>query len=214
MATWWNSAAAIGALSMAGRMTLCNMAVEAGARGALIAPDAVATDYVLARASDIGAAQRAAALAARQALASDPQARFAAELAFDAAEVVPNVTRGTSPDRDGGRCLRAASGRLRRSRRARLRRTRAGLPGPRGGDALEGLPVQRVFIGSCTNGRIEDRARPPPRARPQGCRGRAWAMVVPGSGAVREQAEREGIAAVLAAAGFEWRKPAARCARR
>ncbi|AOY94086.1 3-isopropylmalate dehydratase large subunit [Cupriavidus sp. USMAA2-4] len=199
---------AIGALSMAGRMTLCNMAVEAGARGALIAPDAVATDYVLARASDIGAAQRAAALAAWQALASDPQARFAAELAFDAAEVVPNVTWGTSPDQVMAvdACVPHPEDFADPAARASAARA-LDYQGLRGGDALEGLPVQRVFIGSCTNGRIEDLRAAAAIARGRKVAAGVRAMVVPGSGAVREQAEREGIAAVLAAAGFEWRKP-------
>ena len=90
---------------------------------------------------------------------------------------------------------------------ARASAARAGLWAARGGDALEGLPVQRVFIGSCTNGRIEDLRAAAAIARGRKVAAGVRAMVVPGSGAASSRAEREGIAAVLAAAGFEWRKP-------
>jgi len=199
---------AIGALSMEARMTLCNMAVEAGARGALIAPDALAIDYVLARAADIGDAELPAARAAWQALASDGDARFDLEYAFDAAAVAPCVTWGTSPDQ-----VIAIDARVPRpddfadaTARASAERALAYI-GLQGGAALAGLPVQRVFIGSCTNGRIEDLRAVAGIARGRKVAPGVRAMVVPGSGAVREQAEAEGIAAVLVEAGFEWRKP-------
>jgi 3-isopropylmalate/(R)-2-methylmalate dehydratase large subunit len=196
---------AISALSVEARFTLCNMAVEAGARGALIAPDAAAIRYVLDRAPDIDATQQAAALADWAALHSDDAAPFATEHHFEAAELAPYVTWGTSPDQaipiDGcipAACSAEAAGALLRA----LRYT-----GLAPGQSLQGLPVQHVFIGSCTNARIEDlraaavvvgRHRVAPGVR---------AMVVPGSGAVQAQAEAEGLADVFTAAGFEWRRP-------
>ncbi|WP_423195062.1 MULTISPECIES: 3-isopropylmalate dehydratase large subunit [unclassified Cupriavidus] len=196
---------AIGALSMEARMTLCNMTVEAGARGALIAPDATSIDYVLARAPDIDAG---AARAVWRDLASDADAAFDAEFAFDAAEVAPYVTWGTSPDQaiPIGAAVPAPADAADPIARASAARALDYI-GIEAGASLAGLPVQRVFIGSCTNGRIEDL-----RAVADVVRGRrvapgVRAMVVPGSGAVRAQAEAEGIAALLADAGFEWRKP-------
>jgi 3-isopropylmalate/(R)-2-methylmalate dehydratase large subunit len=199
---------AIEALSIEARFTLCNMAVEAGARGALIAPDDKAIDYVLAHAPDITGARREAALAHWATLRGDDGAVFEVEHRFDAAEVAPQVTWGTSPDQVApvtGRVPRPDAlpeGPQRRSAEQALRYT-ALAPGA----ALEGTPVQHVFIGSCTNGRIEDL-----RAVAEVVRGRlvapgVRAMVVPGSGAVKAQAEAEGIAALLTGAGFEWRNP-------
>jgi len=195
---------AIEALSVEARFTLCNMAVEAGARGALIAPDARAIDYVLERAVDIDGEQRTAALAHWATLFTDDGAAFDIEHRFDAADVVPYVTWGTSPDQAvpvTGR-VPAADGEQRTSLLQAMRYT-----GLAEGTPLEGLPVQHVFIGSCTNARIEDL-----RAAAAVVKGRhvapgLRAMVVPGSGAVKQQAEAEGVAQVLIDAGFEWRQP-------
>ena len=195
---------AIEALSVEARFTLCNMAVEAGARGALIAPDAAAIGYVLARAPDIDGAQRTAALAHWATLHTDDGATFDVEHRFDASHVVPYVTWGTSPDQAvpvTGR-VPAAEGEQRTSLLQAMRYT-----GLAEGTPLEGLPVQHVFIGSCTNARIEDL-----RAAAAVVKGRhvapgLRAMVVPGSGAVKQQAEAEGVAQVLIDAGFEWRQP-------
>ncbi|SFP54472.1 3-isopropylmalate/(R)-2-methylmalate dehydratase large subunit [Variovorax sp. OK605] len=195
---------AIEALSVEARFTLCNMAVEAGARGALIAPDQAAIDYVLARAPDINSSLRDRALAHWATLHSDEGAVFDVEHRFDAGEVAPYVTWGTSPDQaipiDG--TVPAAEGTQRLSIEQATRYT-----GLASGAPIEGLAVQHVFIGSCTNARIEDL-----RAVAQVVKGRhvapgLRAMVVPGSGAVKAQAEAEGIAALLIEAGFEWRQP-------
>jgi len=200
--------AAIDALSVEARFTLCNMAVEAGARGALIAPDDKAVDYVLARAPDIAGEMRAAARAHWAGLRSDEGAHFDVEHRFNAAQVAPFVTWGTSPDQavavDG--CVPdpqdLPEGVQRASAQQALRYTALAA-----GQPLQGVAVDHVFIGSCTNARIEDlrevdrivgRGRVAPGVR---------AMVVPGSGAVKAQAEAEGIAARLLAAGFEWRQP-------
>jgi 3-isopropylmalate/(R)-2-methylmalate dehydratase large subunit len=199
---------AIDALSMEARMTLCNMAVEAGARGALIAPDETAIGYVLARAVDIDGPMADAARAAWTALHSDDDAVFDAELAFDASVVAPYVTWGTSPDQAIPVTAVVPQPTDAADASAQAAAARAlDYIGLAPGSTLSGLPVQRVFIGSCTNGRIEDL-----RAVADVVRGRkvadgVRAMVVPGSGAVRDQAEAEGIAALLIDAGFEWRKP-------
>jgi 3-isopropylmalate/(R)-2-methylmalate dehydratase large subunit len=199
---------AITALSIEARMTLCNMIVEAGARGALIAPDDKAVAYVLERAPDIAGAQQEAALADWQGLHSDAGAHFDVVHTFDAADVAPIVSWGTSPDQ-----AVAITGRVPMAQDVSDPIARAALAqalaytGLASGMPVDGIPVQRVFIGSCTNARIEDlrlvagivgRHKVAPGVR---------AMVVPGSGAVRMQAEAEGIAALLQDAGFEWRQP-------
>jgi 3-isopropylmalate/(R)-2-methylmalate dehydratase large subunit len=195
---------AIDALSIEARFTLCNMAVEAGARGALIAPDATAIDYVLARAPDIDASQRTAALAHWATLQSDADATFDVEHRFDATEVAPYVTWGTSPDQAIAitgtvpNAVGAPDGSIVQA----LRYT-----GLKSGMSLEGLPVQHVFIGSCTNARIEDLRAVADIVKGRRVASTLRAMVVPGSGAVKAQAEAEGVAQVLIDAGFEWRKP-------
>lgn len=198
---------AIDALSVEARFTVCNMTVEAGARGALIAPDQKAIDYVLARAPDIAGAMRDAALAHWAQCKSDPEAMFDVEHVFDAATVAPYVTWGTSPDQaipiDGAVPVPAsAPGVARDSAERALRYT-----GVTAGASLCGLAVQHVFIGSCTNARIEDLRAVAAVVRGRHVADGVRAMVVPGSGAVRRQAEAEGVAAILRAAGFEWRAP-------
>jgi 3-isopropylmalate/(R)-2-methylmalate dehydratase large subunit len=199
---------AIAALSMEARMTLCNMTVEAGARGALIAPDAAAREYVLERAPDIAGPLRQAALADWATLYSDADAVFDAEHRFDASDVAPYVSWGTSPDQAvpiSGRipvpeaCEDAT---VRAASEQALRYT-----GLHGGAQIEGIPVQRVFIGSCTNARIEDLRVVAAIVKGRKVMPSVRAMVVPGSGAVRRQAEREGIAQILIDSGFEWRQP-------
>lgn len=199
---------AFAAMSVEARFTVCNMAVEAGARGALIAPDDKAVAYVLERSPDLVGQEREAAVKHWQSLRSDEDASFDIEYRFSAAQVAPHVTWGTSPDQ-----VIPITGRVpvpaalpepaeRRSAEQALRYT-----GLQAGAALEGVPIQHVFIGSCTNARIEDL-----RAVAAVVRGRkvaegVRAMAVPGSGAVKRQAESEGLADVLQAAGFEWREP-------
>ncbi len=199
---------AIDALSVEARFTLCNMTVEAGARGALIAPDAAAVRYVLERAPDINGVVQEAALAHWATLHSDPGATFDVEHCFDASDVVPHVTWGTSPDQVipiNGHIPRPeaqAEGPVRRSTEQALRYT-----GLTAGAAIAGTPVQHVFIGSCTNARIEDLRAVADVVRGRRVASGVRAMVVPGSGAVKAQAEAEGIAKLLLDAGFEWRQP-------
>jgi len=195
---------AIDALSVEARFTLCNMAVEAGARGALIAPDVTAIDYVLRRAPDIDSGMRAAALAHWSTLNSDAAAIFDVEHCFDATEVAPYVTWGTSPDQAIAitGTVPSHEGAHEGSNEKALRYT-----GLQAGMSLEGLPVQHVFIGSCTNARIEDLREVAQVVKGRHVAPTLRAMVVPGSGAVKTQAEAEGIAQVLIDAGFEWRQP-------
>jgi 3-isopropylmalate/(R)-2-methylmalate dehydratase large subunit len=199
---------AIESLSVEARMTLCNMAVEAGARGALIAPDDLTLDYVVKHCPDLTGEMLANAKADWADLRSDDGAQFEVELQFQAAEVEPYVTWGTSPDQAipiTGHIPEVSSlpdGPERHTIERALRYT-----GLNAGAQLEGLPVQRVFIGSCTNARIEDL-----RAVAEVVKGRKVApslraMIVPGSGEVRRQAEAEGLAQLFIDAGFEWRHP-------
>src|SRR5690606_31345994 len=199
---------AIGALSAEARMTLCNMTVEAGARAALIAPDDTTCAYVEAHATHLDAGELQQARAHWATLYSDADARFDTEYTFDAATIAPYVTWGTSPDQavqvDG--CVPDPD--AVQHTRARIRLGKAidyiGLsPGP----PIAGGPIDRVFIGSCTNGRIEDLRVVASLVRGRKVAPGVRAMVVPGSGAVRAQAEAEGIAAQLIEAGFEWRQP-------
>ncbi|NMM75524.1 3-isopropylmalate dehydratase large subunit [Acidovorax sp. SRB_24] len=199
---------AISALSVEARFTLCNMAVEAGARGALIAPDRTAIDYVLARTPDITGDLRDRALAQWATLHSDADAVFEVEHRFDASEVAPFVTWGTSPDQ--AMAINAtvpqpasmADAVQRSSAEQALRYTALNA-----GQALQGVAVQHVFIGSCTNARIEDLREVVKVVGTRHVAPGVRAMVVPGSGAVKAQAEAEGIASLLQAAGFEWRQP-------
>ncbi len=191
-------------MSIESRFTLCNMAVEAGARGALIAPDDKAIEYVFARATDMTVDHREKALEYWETLRSDMDAEFEMKYKFDAREVAPYVTWGTSPDQaiPVTGCVPVADEWQRESTEKALNYTWL-----KENMTLEGLPVQHVFIGSCTNGRIEDLREVASVVRGRRVNSRVRAMVVPGSGAVRAQAESEGIARILKEAGFEWRKP-------
>ncbi|MFM0416114.1 3-isopropylmalate dehydratase large subunit [Paraburkholderia aromaticivorans] len=198
----------IASLSAEARMTLCNMTVEAGARAALIAPDATTFDYVRTHATSLDEAAWRAALDDWRELKSDPGAHFDIEHRFDAHEVAPFVTWGTSPDQSIAvdERIPTASAQATPEAAAALRRA-LDYVGLDADQPIAGTPIDRVFIGSCTNGRIEDlrvvASIAAGRHVAQGVR----AMVVPGSGSVRRQAEAEGIAATLQEAGFEWREP-------
>ena len=172
------SDSAIDDMSIEARFTLCNMAVEAGARGALIAPDKKAIEYVFARASDMTEEHREDSLKYWSTLRSDKDAEFEIEHKFDAREVVPYVTWGTSPDQAipiTGK-VPAAEGPQSGSLQKAMDYT-----GLAEGTELEGLAVQYVFIGSCTNGRIEDLREVATVVRGQQVSPSVRAMVVPGS---------------------------------
>ena len=199
---------AIRRLSMEGRMTVCNMTIEAGARAGLIAPDETTFAYVQGRPKAPKGATWEAAVAYWKTLVTDPGAVYDAELVIDAASLVPMVTWGTSPEdvlpitanvpdpaevADPGK-------------RTAVERSLAYM-GLKPGTPLCEVKVDTVFIGSCTNGRIEDF-----RAAAAVLKGRKVAsgvrvLVVPGSGLVKEQAEQEGLDKIFLAAGAEWREP-------
>ena len=197
------------ALSMEGRMTLCNMAIEAGARVGLVAVDDKTVAYLRGRPYAPAGAQWDAAVAYWRTLASDEGGRFDRTLVLDAAALKPMVTWGTSPDMvvpvDG--VVPDPALESDRVRRAGMQRALSYM-GLEPGTPIVEIRPDKVFIGSCTNARIEDlRAA---AAVVQGRRvapGIRQALVVPGSGLVKAQAEAEGLDKLFMAAGFEWREP-------
>ncbi|MFW7348447.1 MAG: 3-isopropylmalate dehydratase large subunit [Pigmentiphaga sp.] len=200
---------AVAGLSMEGRMTLCNMAIEAGARIGLVAPDDVTFDYLEGRPYAPHGARWDAALAYWRTLASDVGAPFDTEVALDAAALAPMVTWGTSPDMavPVGSSVPDPEMEPTTAAREAMRRALAYMAlAP--GTAITDIRPDKVFIGSCTNARIEDL-----RAAAAVARGRhvaasvRQALVVPGSGLVKAQAEAEGLDRIFTAAGFEWRAP-------
>ncbi len=211
---------AIRALSMEGRMTVCNMAIEAGARAGLVAVDEKTIDYVKGRPLAPGHSAvngTAAALEWDQAVSywktlhSDPNAKFDTLVTLDASQMVPQVTWGTSPEMVLGIDSRVPDPDKEKdaNKRAAIERALTYM-GLEPGKALDDLYIDKVFIGSCTNSRIEDLREVASMVKKLGRKVAAnvkLAMVVPGSGLVKEQAEREGLHEVFKAAGFEWREP-------
>jgi len=211
---------AIRALSMEGRMTVCNMAIEAGARAGLVAVDDKTIQYLQGRplapgaqaASDAAAAvEWDQAVAYWNTLRSDPGARFDAIVTLDASTLVPQVTWGTSPEMVLGIDGNIPDPDKEKDANKRLAIERAlTYMGLTPGKTIADVHVDKVFIGSCTNSRIEDMREAAAVVRKLGRKVAAnvrLAMVVPGSGLVKEQAEREGLHHVFTAAGFEWREP-------
>ncbi len=199
---------AIRALSMEGRMTVCNMTIEAGARAGLIAADQTTFNYVMGRPKAPKGAAWEAALTSWKTLHTDEGAQFDAEIHIDAASLVPMVTWGTSPE-DVLPITAVVPNPADIADEGKRRAVQRSLDymGLTPGMPLTEVPVDVVFIGSCTNGRIEDF-----RAAAAVLKGRKVAagvqcLVVPGSGLVKEQAESEGLDEVFLAAGAEWREP-------
>jgi 3-isopropylmalate/(R)-2-methylmalate dehydratase large subunit len=195
-------------LSMEGRMTLCNMTIEAGARAGLVAPDETTFTYLQGRPYAPQGAAWEGAVSYWRTLPSDPGAHYDREVALDAAEIAPLVTWGTSPQDavpitgrvpDPGAIADPAH-------RAAVERALAYM-GLAPNTPLAGIPVQRVFIGSCTNSRIEDLRTAAAIARGRRVAAGVRALVVPGSGLVKRQAEQEGLDRIFREAGFEWREP-------
>jgi 3-isopropylmalate/(R)-2-methylmalate dehydratase large subunit len=199
---------AIRALDMAGRMTVCNMSVEAGARAGLIAPDETTFAYVAGRPMAPRGAALEAAIAYWRTLPSDPGAAFDRVVALDAAAIAPQVTWGTNPE-----AVLPITGRVPdpedmpdATARDGARRMLAYMDlAP--GRPLDGIPIDAAFIGSCTNARIEDMREAASVARGRRVAPGVRALVVPGSGLVKRQAEAEGLDRILMDAGFEWREP-------
>jgi 3-isopropylmalate/(R)-2-methylmalate dehydratase large subunit len=199
---------AIRSLSMEGRMTVCNMSIEAGARAGLIAPDETTFAYLKGRPYAPKAGAWEQAVAYWSTLPSDEGAAFDKEVRIDAASIVPQVTWGTSPE-DVLPITGTVPDPARESdpgRRAAVERSLSYM-GLTPGMPLSAVKVDAVFIGSCTNGRIEDLRAAAAVARGRRVADGVRALVVPGSGLVKEQAEAEGLDAVFLEAGFEWREP-------
>ncbi len=199
---------AIRGLSMQGRMTVCNMSIEAGARAGLIAPDETTYRHLRGRPMAPKAAAWEQAVQHWRSLPSDPGARYDTELTLRAEDVAPQVTWGTSPQDVlpiTGRVPDPAAERDEPRRRAMERAL--DYMGLDPGTPLEEIPVEVVFIGSCTNSRIEDLRAAAAVARGRKVADGVWALVVPGSGLVKEQAEEEGLDKIFIDAGFEWREP-------
>jgi len=199
---------AIRALSMEGRMTICNMSIEAGARAGLIAPDETTFEYVKGRPFAPKDEDFAQAVAYWKTLPSDAGAAFDREVEIAAGEIAPQVTWGTSPQDvlpiTGE--VPDPAGEPDEGRRRAMERALAYM-GLKPGTKLQDIEIDAVFIGSCTNARIEDLRAAAAVVDGRKVASHVRAMVVPGSGLVREQAEKEGLDKVFLDAGFEWREP-------
>ena len=198
---------AIRALSMEGRMTVCNMAIEGGARAGLIAPDEVTFDYVKGRPHAPKGAQWEAALNWWKTLKTDEGAQFDKELVIDGAALEPMVTWGTSPEDVLPITASVPGPEDFEPAKAEAVKRALDYMGLEPGTKLTDIAIDVVFIGSCTNGRIEDL-----RAAAEVLKGRKVAdgvqvLVVPGSGLVKAQAEEEGLDRIFTEAGAEWRLP-------
>ncbi len=196
---------AIRGLSIEGRLTICNMSIEAGARAGMVAPDAITFTYLEGRPYAPKGADWDKAVAYWSSLASDGDARFDREVRLDAAEIAPMVTWGTSPETAAPITARVPdpASAADATRRESMQRALAYMD-LKAGTALSDIAIDRVFVGSCTNARIEDlRAA---AAVADGRRAVIPAMVVPGSGLVKAQAEAEGLDVIFKRAGFEWRE--------
>ncbi len=202
---------AIRALSMEGRMTVCNMAIEAGARAGLVAVDDKTIDYVRGRPMAPTGIVFEQAAAYWRTLHSDAGAKFDATVDLDATKIVPQVTWGNSPEMvlgiDG--IVPDPDKERDDSKRAAIERA-LGYMGLTPGKAMNDISIDKVFIGSCTNSRIEDMREAAAVVKKIGlkvAKNVRLALVVPGSGLVKAQAEREGLHEIFKAAGFEWREP-------
>jgi 3-isopropylmalate/(R)-2-methylmalate dehydratase large subunit len=199
---------AIRALSMEGRMTVCNMSIEGGARAGLVAPDEKAYEFLKGRPMAPTGEAWERAIRYWDTLRSDDDAHFDAEIRLDAARLPPIVTWGTSPEDvisvtgvvpDPAKIADEAK---------RLSKQRAlDYMGLAPGTRITDIRLDRVFIGSCTNGRIEDLRAAAKVVAGHTVNGNVNAMIVPGSGLVKEQAEAEGLDKIFIKAGFEWREP-------
>jgi 3-isopropylmalate/(R)-2-methylmalate dehydratase large subunit len=199
---------AIRALSMEGRMTVCNMSIEGGARAGLIAPDDTTFNYLKGRPMVPKAGAWEQAVAYWRTLPSDPGAVYDKEVVLRTADIAPQVTWGTSPE-DVLPITGAVPDPAAANDEAKRRSMERALDymGLKPGTPLRDVKIDRVFIGSCTNGRIEDLREVAKIAQGRKVAAGVNAMVVPGSGLVKHQAEEEGLDRILVEAGFEWREP-------
>ncbi|MEA2907457.1 MAG: 3-isopropylmalate/(R)-2-methylmalate dehydratase large subunit [Alphaproteobacteria bacterium] len=199
---------AIRALSMEGRMTVCNMSVEGGAKAGFIAPDEKTFAYLKDRPKAPKGKAWDDAMRYWETLSSDDGAHFDREIRLDAGKLPPLVTWGTSPEQ-----VISISGHVPKlediadENKRRAAASSFAYMGLKGGEKVTELKLDRVFIGSCTNGRIEDLREVARVAQGKTVNANVAAMIVPGSGIVKEQAEAEGLDKIFRAAGFEWREP-------
>jgi len=199
---------AVRSLSMEGRMTMCNMSIEAGARAGLVAPDETTFAYIKGRPMAPKGEAWDKAVAYWKTLPSDPGAQYDKEVVLKAADLVPQVTWGTSPE-----AVLPITGVVPNPADAADEAQKAAISraleymGLTAGQKLTDVKIDKVFIGSCTNGRIEDIREVARVAQGHKVASNVYAMVVPGSGLVKEQAEKEGLDKILKEAGFDWREP-------
>jgi 3-isopropylmalate/(R)-2-methylmalate dehydratase large subunit len=199
---------AIRDLSMEGRMTVCNMSIEGGARAGLIAPDEKTFEYLKDRPKAPKGEVFDAARRYWEKLRTDEGAHFNREIVIDAANLPPIVTWGTSPEDVAPVTGFVPTAESAKSPAKRAAITRAlEYMGLKGGEKLTDIEIDRVFIGSCTNGRIEDLRAAAAVVAGKTVNARVNAMVVPGSGLVKAQAEAEGLDKIFRDAGLEWREP-------
>lgn len=199
---------AIEALSMEARMTICNMSIEAGAKAGLVAPDETTIDYVRGREFAPKGEAFEAAVAYWKTLKSDPDAQFDTVVSLQAEEITPQVTWGTNPGQVIGVNTPIPSPQSFKNPVEQASASAAlKYMGIEAGQKLTDLKVDKVFIGSCTNSRIEDLRDAAKIAQGRTVPAGIEALVVPGSGQVRKQAEEEGLDKIFTAAGFEWRLP-------
>lgn len=191
----------VDSLGMEGRFTLCNMSIEMGARIGIVAPDQKTFRFLAGARHALSGSQREQALRAWRQLYSDERAAFASELRLDISKLGPQITWGTNPDQVVALDEPIESD---SSARAALALEYMGL---RRGDVMLGQPIDTVFIGSCTNGRLGDLRAAAGLVRGHKVDSRVRALVVPGSQQVKRQAEEAGIADAFRDAGFEWREP-------
>ena len=195
-------------LSMEGRMTICNMAIEAGARAGMIAPDQTTFDYLSGRPMAPQGATLEKAIAYWKTLPSDEGARYDTEVALAAEDIAPTVTWGTSPEDALSITGSVPDPSKEKDDRKRDKMERAiTYMGLTPGQKLTDIRVDTVFIGSCTNSRIEDLRAAASLAKGRKIANGMRALIVPGSGLVKEQAEAEGLDKIFTEAGFEWREP-------
>ncbi len=199
--------AAVRALSMEGRMTLCNMSIEAGARAGMVAPDETTFAYMKGRRYAPQGAKWEKAVAHWRTLPSDPGAHYDTIIEIDASHLAPFVTWGTNPGMVvpvSGRVPELSNLKTEAERQSAVRMLE--YMGLEPGTSIEAIPVDRVFIGSCTNSRLEDLRAAARVARGHHVNSRVRAMVVPGSQVVKRLAEQEGLHKIFQDAGFEWRE--------
>jgi 3-isopropylmalate/(R)-2-methylmalate dehydratase large subunit len=193
-------------LSMANRMTICNMSIEAGARAGMIAPDQTTYDFIKGRPYAPKGEAWDKAVAYWNTLPSDPDAKFDREIFIDASKLEPMVTYGTNPGQGAGigQSIPKASD-LENAADRRALESALEYMGLKEGQTISGLPVDQVFIGSCTNGRLEDLREAANILKGKKVSSHVNAIVVPGSKDVRAKAEAEGLDVIFKDAGFEWR---------